>query len=179
MNNPKAARRARGRQQHKGGSPNGRRLTDGNSRADQRMRGNPLQLLEKYKSLARDATTAGDRILAENYFQHADHYQRLVNERASQRASQDRLRKADGDSDTAVAEAARDDGAPRAGANGGEPAEAAVAAEAAEAVDMVATGGDGEAPARPRRRRRMPRPRRTEDSAVQETDDSSSSDNAA
>ncbi len=44
-----------------------------------KVRGNANQICEKYLSLARDATTAGDRIMAENYFQHAEHYYRVIN----------------------------------------------------------------------------------------------------
>lgn len=44
-----------------------------------KVRGNANQICEKYLSLARDAATAGDRIMAENYFQHAEHYYRVVN----------------------------------------------------------------------------------------------------
>lgn len=50
------------------------------NRNDARIRGNAQQLLEKYKTLARDATAAGDRILAEYYMQHADHYYRVLAE---------------------------------------------------------------------------------------------------
>ncbi len=46
---------------------------------DVKVRGNANQICEKYLSLARDATTAGDRIMAENYFQHAEHYYRVMN----------------------------------------------------------------------------------------------------
>lgn len=49
-----------------------------------RNRGNAQQLLDKYLTLARDATTHGDRIAAENYFQHADHYYRVVYTRNEQ-----------------------------------------------------------------------------------------------
>lgn len=42
--------------------------------------GNAAQMLEKYKTLARDATQAGDRITAEYYYQYADHYFRVLNE---------------------------------------------------------------------------------------------------
>ena len=42
------------------------------------VRGNARQVMEKYLALARDATTAGDRITAEGYFQHADHYYRVM-----------------------------------------------------------------------------------------------------
>jgi len=44
-----------------------------------RVRGNANQLLEKYLALARDAQAAGDRIAAENYSQHAEHYFRIIN----------------------------------------------------------------------------------------------------
>lgn len=44
-----------------------------------RIRGNAYQVLEKYLALARDAQAAGDRIAAENFYQHAEHYYRLIN----------------------------------------------------------------------------------------------------
>ncbi|MGF1606458.1 MAG: DUF4167 domain-containing protein [Rhodothalassiaceae bacterium] len=76
MNNPQNARRARTRSNKRSKRPgNGARI-------ETKVRGNPKQLLEKYKTLARDALQAGDRIDAENYLQHADHYQRVLNERA-------------------------------------------------------------------------------------------------
>jgi uncharacterized protein DUF4167 len=46
---------------------------------DVRVRGNAHQILEKYLSLARDAASAGDRIAAENFLQHAEHYYRMLN----------------------------------------------------------------------------------------------------
>lgn len=45
---------------------------------ESKMRGNPQQCVEKYLTLARDATSLGDPISAENYYQFADHYFRLV-----------------------------------------------------------------------------------------------------
>jgi len=44
-----------------------------------RIRGNAYQVLEKYLAMARDATAAGDRIAAENFYQHAEHYYRVIN----------------------------------------------------------------------------------------------------
>jgi hypothetical protein len=44
-----------------------------------RIRGNAHQVLEKYLTLARDAAAQGDRIAAENYYQHAEHYFRVIN----------------------------------------------------------------------------------------------------
>ncbi|WP_245825048.1 DUF4167 domain-containing protein [Neoasaia chiangmaiensis] len=46
---------------------------------DLRIRGTAQQLFEKYLQLGRDATGTGDRILAEAYFQHAEHYFRILN----------------------------------------------------------------------------------------------------
>lgn len=46
-----------------------------------RMRGNAQQLMDKYLALARDANAQGDRVMAENYYQHADHYYRVINAR--------------------------------------------------------------------------------------------------
>ena len=41
---------------------------------------NAPKLIEKYNNLAREALSAGDKILSENYFQHADHFTRILNE---------------------------------------------------------------------------------------------------
>ena len=44
---------------------------------------NPEKLLEKYNSLAKEALSKGDKILSENYYQHADHFLRVVGSRNS------------------------------------------------------------------------------------------------
>ncbi len=46
---------------------------------DVRIRGNAYQVLEKYLALARDASASSDRVAAENFYQHAEHYFRLIN----------------------------------------------------------------------------------------------------
>jgi hypothetical protein len=46
---------------------------------DMRLRGTAQQLFEKYLQLGRDATSGGDRVMAESYFQHAEHYFRILN----------------------------------------------------------------------------------------------------
>jgi hypothetical protein len=45
---------------------------------DVKVRGTPAHIAEKYLALARDAQTSGDPVLAENYFQHAEHYNRII-----------------------------------------------------------------------------------------------------
>ena len=44
---------------------------------------NAPKLIEKYNDLAREALSNGDKILSENYLQHADHFTRVLNERES------------------------------------------------------------------------------------------------
>ena len=46
---------------------------------------NAPKLIEKYNDLAREASSNGDKILSENYLQHADHFMRVLNERESVR----------------------------------------------------------------------------------------------
>ncbi len=43
-----------------------------------KVRGTPQQIIEKYLSLARDSQTSGNRVVAENFLQHAEHYQRIL-----------------------------------------------------------------------------------------------------
>jgi hypothetical protein len=45
---------------------------------DVKIRGNPSHIAEKYIQLARDAQASGDPIAAENYYQHAEHYYRVI-----------------------------------------------------------------------------------------------------
>lgn len=45
---------------------------------DVKIRGTPSHIAEKYMSLARDAQSSGDPVLAENYLQHAEHYNRII-----------------------------------------------------------------------------------------------------
>ena len=81
MNNRQnGRRRGRGGQQPRNGQPT---LPERGSRLDNRARGNAAQLLEKYKSLARDAQMVGDRVNTEYYLQFADHYFRVLSENRS------------------------------------------------------------------------------------------------
>ena len=48
---------------------------------------NAPKLIEKYNNLAREALSGGDKILSENYFQHADHFTRILNEQEANRKS--------------------------------------------------------------------------------------------
>ena len=44
---------------------------------------NASKLHEKYNNLAREALSSGDKIMSENYFQHADHFKRILNDQES------------------------------------------------------------------------------------------------
>ena len=48
---------------------------------------NAPKLIEKYNNLAREALSSGDKILSENYFQHADHFTRILNEQETYKKS--------------------------------------------------------------------------------------------
>lgn len=62
----------------------GRRPQQSHNRAfdstgpDVKIRGTAAHVYEKYLQLARDAGSAGDRVMAENYLQHAEHYYRIL-----------------------------------------------------------------------------------------------------
>lgn len=55
---------------------------------DVKIRGNAGHIAEKYSSLARDALSNGDTVMAENYLQHAEHYNRIVATAQAQRAEE-------------------------------------------------------------------------------------------
>ena len=68
-------RRGRGRSR-KGQNPLTR--TYESNGPDVKIRGTPSHIAEKYVSMARDALSSGDPVLAENYLQHAEHYNRII-----------------------------------------------------------------------------------------------------
>jgi uncharacterized protein DUF4167 len=101
-------RRGRGGQRspNLGGQPGG-------NRQDNRQRGNAAQLLEKYKSMARDSQLAGDRVQSEYYLQFADHYFRVLSENRARFEDQRRQRGDEGDEDDGdeeMIDASSDDG---------------------------------------------------------------------
>ena len=56
---------------------------------------NAPKLIEKYNDLAREASSNGDKILSENYLQHADHFTRILNERESYKRERNSEEKSD------------------------------------------------------------------------------------
>lgn len=86
MRDFKGMKRQRGRNrgggggQGGGGKPqqNANRAFDSNGPENIKVRGHAQHVYEKYQQLARDATSSGDRVLAENFLQHAEHYFRVL-----------------------------------------------------------------------------------------------------
>lgn len=82
--NPKRSRNGRGhmRRSHGGGGGGGggfhRNQSFDSNGPDVKIRGTAHQIFEKYLVLARDAHSSGDRVGAENYLQHAEHYYRVM-----------------------------------------------------------------------------------------------------
>lgn len=71
--------RSRNRGKPTGGqSNNPNRAYESNGPENSKVRGNAQTIYEKYQQLARDANSSGDRVLAENYLQHAEHYFRMI-----------------------------------------------------------------------------------------------------
>jgi hypothetical protein len=68
-----------------GGGYNPNRTFD-SSGPEVKIRGSASHVYEKYLQLARDANSAGDRVMAENYLQHAEHYYRIMAAAAAQQA---------------------------------------------------------------------------------------------
>ena len=70
-------KRMRGRNNHRKSHNPMARVYESNG-PDVKIRGNPSHIAEKYVQLARDAQASGDPIAAENYYQHAEHYYRVI-----------------------------------------------------------------------------------------------------
>src|SRR5919112_220619 len=96
MRDFKGMKRQRGRNRGGGGGggkpqQNANRAFDSNGPENVKVRGNAQHVFEKYQQLARDAGSAGDRVLAENYLQHAEHYFRLLRAMQPQRPASEIL----------------------------------------------------------------------------------------
>jgi hypothetical protein len=92
MRDFKGMKRQRGRNRKPGGgasnanSSNPNRSWDSQGPENIKVRGNAQTVYERYQQLGRDATASGDRVLAENYMQHAEHYFRVLRALQPQRS---------------------------------------------------------------------------------------------
>ena len=166
MRQGSGSRRSRGR-------PNGKRsFGQGPNRSFEsngpgvKLRGTAAQVFDKYLSLARDASTSGDRVSAENFYQHAEHYYRLHSTFNAEQKLRTESEQADDEDQRYEQEETRGNGEsqPRAGATvvkaeeptdpvAGTEASESTLAESSEQSDDSDEGGE-KAPSKPRRRRR-------------------------
>ncbi len=122
MRSSQKPNRARGRGNRKPNGNNVNRVFE-SAGPEGKVRGTPQQIMDKYLSLARDAQTQDNRVAAESFFQHAEHYQRILVEamgarqerRDVQPPDQDRRGDLETEVDGEVAAAARMDGQRRDG----------------------------------------------------------------
>jgi len=76
-----ASNQRRGRSRGNGKrQPQGKNRNFESSGPEAKVRGSAQQVLDKYLAMARDAMSSGDRIAAEGYLQHAEHYYRILND---------------------------------------------------------------------------------------------------
>ena len=80
---------------------------NGSMNNSSRVTGSLSTVLEKYRNLAKDATSSGDYVGAENYLQHAEHYSRMINERNARTNNSTNL-KSNGTSKTSESENKKD-----------------------------------------------------------------------
>ena len=114
---------------------------------DVKIRGNASHIAEKYSSLARDAQSNGDTVMAENYLQHAEHYNRIVASAQVQNAN-----KAE-ESNSLNGKGAKNNEASKPD-NSGTDGEAEEKTEkVADQVDGDTASAEGEKPAKRRKKR--------------------------
>ncbi|MEI9906167.1 MAG: DUF4167 domain-containing protein [Asticcacaulis sp.] len=86
MKDFRGMKRQRSRNRKPSGNQNNpNRAYESNGPEGTKVRGNAQTIYEKYQQLARDANSSGDRVLAENHLQHAEHYFRMIRQMQPQR----------------------------------------------------------------------------------------------
>lgn len=96
-NNPKRSRpRVGGGKKH---SPNRGGGGYESASPEGKLRGSPQQILDKYLALAREAQTAGERIACEGFFQHAEHFLRVINADGNRQRNNNQPRRDQGERD--------------------------------------------------------------------------------
>ena len=165
-----------------------------------KVRGTPQQIIEKYNQLARDAQLGNDRVAAENFQQHAEHYLRMLSAaqkemdaRREEQERQNRERQAERDRDRQQRQDNADQPQPEVEASTADvvmgdesdssglvetpenraaaPADAAQQATAAPQADDVAATAAPEAPAKPKRPRKPRAPRKAADTPKEAASD--------
>ncbi len=127
--------KSRSRNKNRNNRPSGGNIINrvfDSSGPDGKVRGTPQQIIEKYNQLHRDAVLSGDRVDAENYAQHAEHYTRLLAEaqreveaKREEQEEQNRQRQAERDRERAERLKAQEEAANETGGMDQPHAEAA------------------------------------------------------
>ena len=104
-------RRMRGRNNNNRKGPNPLTRNYESNGPDVKIRGSAQQIAEKYTTLARDAHSSGDRVMAENYLQHAEHYNRIIAAAQAQMPVQQQMRDRGDDLDDDMDDDGYDEGA--------------------------------------------------------------------
>ena len=152
--------RSRSRKNRNNNRPSGGNIVNrvfDSSGPEGKVRGTPQQIIDKYQQLHRDAVLAGDRVNAENFAQHAEHYLRLlagaqkeIDAKREEQERQNRERQAERDRERAERLKAQEEAA-------ADPSQMEQPAEAESG--LVET--PEEAP-KPKRSRRKPKPAATD-----------------
>ena len=169
--------RGRGRRSNNHGQTNFNRNTTFDSNGPEgRLRGNALQLFEKYTALAHDANAAGERISAEALAQFADHYYRIhqtIVQAAEQnrRSHEERQQARSKTDDTAATDKAADQAA--------ETGQTDQPSETEDSQSPAAGAQDGTAKSRPAKRGRARTAEKTDSSAAADKAEDSADDGSA
>lgn len=178
QNQHSGGKRMRGRNR-KGPNPMSRNYESNGP--DVKIRGNASHIAEKYSTLARDALVSGDRVMAENYLQHAEHYNRIISAAQAQiqaQAEQQQQQQSQPD----VGEAnGRDRRGPPSFGDEPAPAEAANTDAASEETPTEAAADAEDKPraVRSRRGRRGPRAKAENGSDLSSESEAPATDAAA
>ena len=138
-----------------------------------KVRGTPQQIIEKYALLARDAQLGGDRVAAENFQQHAEHYTRMLEEaqreQAQRQAEQQQRQQSQqgGRQENGADQPTGGDGSE----SGPKSIETVNTGDSSNLVDLPENGGDG-----PDRKPRRRRPRASSADKVEVAGDAPRSD---
>ena len=110
-----------------------------------KVRGTPQQIIDKYQALARDYQLSGDRVMAENFLQHAEHYTRILvaaQEAQAERQAQQQANQAQHNNGGGQPQQGGQGNAQGGGQNGGRPQQATP-----PGADIVEVGSSDQPPA--------------------------------
>lgn len=128
-----------------------------------KVRGTPQQIIEKYQALAQDAQRSGDRIGAESFLQHCEHYTRMLSEAMREQAARREQHEAQQNQHQQQRRDNQQNEKPSNAQNETQPDTVAVSEQPSEAQPVIASEDSGlvetpESKPRPRKRKPQPRP---------------------